>query len=136
MTFIFPQVKYWAVGNETWGDWQVEQTTQEVFAEKSWQWAKALKLLDPTIQLVLCGNNGITSWDWHIINRCVRHWQHGLVGEMGSGQLFDMHALHMYTTSEEHVVNALSMSNLHIVLAQVEAIDVIKIVKRAMLTSS
>ena len=34
------QVKYWALGNEVWGPWQVEQTTKEAYAHKALQWAK------------------------------------------------------------------------------------------------
>ena len=51
-------VKYWALGNEMWGDWQVCQMSDGAYADKAWQWAKALKLLDPTIKLVLCGKEG------------------------------------------------------------------------------
>lgn len=34
------QVKYWALGNETWGPWQVEQMTKEAYSHKAYQWAK------------------------------------------------------------------------------------------------
>jgi alpha-L-arabinofuranosidase len=37
---IFSKVKYWALGNETWGPWQVEQMTKEAYAHKAYQWAK------------------------------------------------------------------------------------------------
>ena len=33
-------MKYWALGNETWGPWQVEQMTKEAYAAKAIQWAK------------------------------------------------------------------------------------------------
>ena len=33
-------VKYWALGNEMWGPWQVEQLTKEAYATKAIQWAK------------------------------------------------------------------------------------------------
>lgn len=36
------QVKYWALGNETWGPWQVEQMTKEAYAHKAFQWAKGM----------------------------------------------------------------------------------------------
>ena len=38
-------VKYWALGNEMWGPWQIGQMTQEAYAERAHQWAKALKLV-------------------------------------------------------------------------------------------
>jgi alpha-N-arabinofuranosidase len=102
------KVKYWAVGNEVWGPWQVEETTKEAYAFKAWQWAKALKLLDPTITLVFCGMTGTNSWDWHVINQCCKNANHSLVDRDGSGQLMDMLAVHIYTASEMHVPNVMS----------------------------
>jgi len=51
-------VKYWALGNEYYGEWQVAQSTKEDYAKKEYQWAKALKLLDPNINLIPCGELG------------------------------------------------------------------------------
>ncbi|KAH9907894.1 glycoside hydrolase family 51 protein [Xylariomycetidae sp. FL2044] len=79
------RVKYWALGNETWGPWQVEQMTQEDYAKKARQWAKALRLLDPGIVLVLCGNDGTNSWDHHVLHECIE-W-------------VDMHSIHVYTAA-------------------------------------
>ncbi|KAJ5131873.1 alpha-L-arabinofuranosidase C [Penicillium atrosanguineum] len=70
-------VKYWALGNETWGPWQVEQMTKEAYAHKALQWAKALKLLDPTLILILFPS-----------------------------PLIDMHSIHLYTCSSSHLPNA------------------------------
>lgn len=43
-----------------WGPWQVGQTTKEDYAKKVYQWAKALKLLEPSIELVLCSETGFS----------------------------------------------------------------------------
>ncbi|KAI6092872.1 glycoside hydrolase family 51 protein [Hypoxylon rubiginosum] len=86
------RVKYWALGNEVWGPWQVEQMTKEDYAKKAAQWAKALRLLDPDVVLILCGQDGQASWDHYVLNKCV-----GWV---------DMHSIHVYTASEQHVKNA------------------------------
>ncbi|KAK8087064.1 hypothetical protein PG994_002038 [Apiospora phragmitis] len=89
------RVKYWALGNEIWGPWQVEQMTQEDYAKKAAQWAKALRLLDPDLVLILCGEDGTgaSSWDPHVLDRCV-----GVV---------DMHSIHIYTADGgDHVKNA------------------------------
>ena len=43
------QVKYWALGNETWGPWQVEQMTKEAYAHKAYQWAKG----KPSVALLI-----------------------------------------------------------------------------------
>ncbi|KAI1344037.1 glycoside hydrolase family 51 protein [Xylariaceae sp. FL0016] len=86
------RVRYWALGNETWGPWQVEQMTKEDYAKKAAQWAKALRLLDPDIVLVLCGCDGQNSWDHHVLQECV--------------SVVDMHSIHIYTASAtSHVKN-------------------------------
>lgn len=84
-------VKYWALGNEIWGPWQVEQMTKEDYAKKAFQWAKALRLLDPNLCLILCGETGHSSWDHHVLKECV--------------SLVDMHSIHIYTASVDHLPN-------------------------------
>lgn len=98
-------VKYWALGNECWGPWQVEQSTKEDYAKKAYQWAKALKLLDPSIELVLCGETGHASWDQYVLKECLKPDQHALGGN-AEKSLIDMHSIHIYTTSDDPVKNA------------------------------
>lgn len=85
------KVKYWALGNEIWGPWQVEQMTKEDYAKKAFQWAKALRLLDPSLVLILCGETGHASWDHHVLKECV--------------SVVDMHSIHIYTASAQHLPN-------------------------------
>ncbi|KAK4154521.1 putative alpha-L-arabinofuranosidase C [Chaetomidium leptoderma] len=99
-------VKYWALGNECWGDWQVAQLTKEDYAKKAYQWAKALKLLDPSITLILCGATGHSSWDYYVLKECVRWDVHGLGGDSATKSLIDMHSIHVYTADKEHLANA------------------------------
>lgn len=87
-------VKYWALGNEIWGPWQVEQMTKEDYAKKAFQWAKALRLLDPNLCLILCGETGHSSWDHHVLKECV--------------PLVDMHSIHIYTASKKHLPNVMA----------------------------
>jgi alpha-N-arabinofuranosidase len=47
----------------------------------------ALKLLDPSIQLILCGKNGHSDWDRYVLQKCIK-WT-------------DMHSIHMYTCDKE-----------------------------------
>ncbi|KAF2676901.1 glycoside hydrolase family 51 protein [Lentithecium fluviatile CBS 122367] len=98
-------VKYWALGNECWGPWQVAQLTKEDYAKKAYQWAKALKLLDPTITLILCGETGYSSWDYYVLKECVKWDVHGLGGDR-TRSLIDMHSIHIYTADKEHLPNA------------------------------
>jgi alpha-N-arabinofuranosidase len=100
-------VKYWALGNEIWGPWQVAQLSAPVYAALAYQWAKALKLLDPSITLILCGETGHSSWDHHVLKECVKWDVHGLGGDP-TKRLIDMHSIHHYTADKEHVVNAVA----------------------------
>ena len=64
-------VKYWGLGNEVWGEWQVGQQTAEAYATKARQWAHAIRLIDPNIILVGCGETGLTHWDDVVLDRLV-----------------------------------------------------------------
>ncbi|KAJ5660050.1 alpha-L-arabinofuranosidase C [Penicillium longicatenatum] len=97
-------VKYWALGNETWGPWQVEQMTKEAYAHKALQWAKALKLLDPSIVLILCGQDGTASWDYYTLKHCLLPAHSAL--STSAVPLIDMHSIHLYTCSNSHLPNA------------------------------
>jgi alpha-N-arabinofuranosidase len=78
--------------------------TKEDYAKKAYQWAKALKLLDPSITLILCGETGYSSWDYYVLKECVRWDTHGL--NTISKSLIDMHSIHVYTADKEHLANA------------------------------
>ncbi|CBX97657.1 hypothetical protein IAQ61_001131 [Plenodomus lingam] len=97
-------VKYWALGNECWGDWQVEQMTDQAYAERALQWAKALKYLDPNIELILCGREGPTKWDYTVLKHCVRARGKDPIGQPRAA-LIDMHSIHLYTAAENHYEN-------------------------------
>ncbi|KAK9465554.1 glycoside hydrolase superfamily [Lipomyces arxii] len=87
-------VKYWSLGNEVWGPWQVGQMTSEDYGKKAFQWAKALKLLDPTIKLVACGCTGFDNWDYYVTQ--------ALVSKV------DYHSIHLYTAHEDYYKNVTS----------------------------
>jgi alpha-N-arabinofuranosidase len=98
------KVTYWALGNEMWGPWQVGQMTEEDYAKRAKQWGKALKLLDPSVELVLCGKEGATSWDYHVLRECLRPAGEAEL-EGKKPRLAGMHSIHLYTASEEHYEN-------------------------------
>ena len=79
--------------------------TKEDYAKKAYQWAKALKLLDPSINLILCGETGHSTWDAHVLKECLKPDKHALGGSTTSS-LIDMHSIHIYTTSVSPVKNA------------------------------
>lgn len=49
--------KYWCLGNEMDGPWQVGHKTMEEYGRLAAETAMAMKQIDPTIQLVSCGSS-------------------------------------------------------------------------------
>ncbi|EJT98458.1 glycoside hydrolase family 51 protein [Dacryopinax primogenitus] len=85
------KVKYWSLGNEA-RPWQVGQMTAEDYAKTAFQWAKALKLLDPSIELIACGETGYAAWDRDVLKVLA--------------PMVKYHSLHQYTISAgDHMVN-------------------------------
>lgn len=56
-----------------WGPWQVGNLSAEEYAEKARQWAHALKLVDPSIKLVSCGETGWGDWDRVVLQKLVSY---------------------------------------------------------------
>jgi len=86
-------VTYWGLGNEMYGDWQVGALSAEEYVRDATRWARALKMLDPGIQLVSCGKTGWNEWDRIVIE--------------GTAHLVDYHSIHIYTGSEDYWTNVL-----------------------------
>jgi alpha-N-arabinofuranosidase len=60
-------VKYWCLGNEMDGPWQIGHLQAEAYALKAREAAKMMKWHDPSIELTLCGSSGVgmpTFPDW------------------------------------------------------------------------
>jgi alpha-L-arabinofuranosidase len=51
-------IRTWCLGNEMDGPWQVGQKTAEEYGRLAAEAGKAMKLVDPTIELVACGSSG------------------------------------------------------------------------------
>lgn len=56
-------VKYWGLGNEMYGDWQMEKLNEEDYATRALEFAKAMKWADPSISLVVCGLQEDCDWN-------------------------------------------------------------------------
>jgi len=95
-----------------YGPWQVCQMTKEDYAKRAYQWAKALKLLDPDLVLILCGETGFSTWDSYVVKECIRQDPHGLGPPPPDGvprrSLIDMHSIHIYTASSNHLENVIA----------------------------
>jgi len=48
-------IKYWNIGNEPWGSWEIGRTDLKYFMQKHNEFAKAMRKADPSITLIASG---------------------------------------------------------------------------------
>jgi len=63
-------VKYWALGNEIDGPWQMGHKNVEDYSKMALEAAKAMRATDPSIKLVASGSSNYGA-DWRLWNRTV-----------------------------------------------------------------
>jgi alpha-L-arabinofuranosidase len=68
-------VRYWCIGNEMDGPWQIGHLTDVEYANKAREAAKLMRLQDSSIQLVLCGSSNsqmptYPQWDRVALEAC------------------------------------------------------------------
>lgn len=80
------RVKYWGIGNEVDGHWQIGHKTPEEYARAFTEFGKMMKWVDPDITLVA---SGISDWSGPIVERLQ------LLLEQ-AGDLVDLIDLHWY----------------------------------------
>jgi alpha-N-arabinofuranosidase len=86
-------VKYWGLGNEIYGAWQIGASTAGEYVSKARQFASIMKMADPTVELVSCGQSGWTDWDRVVID--------------GLAPYVRYHSIHLYTGSSDYWRNVL-----------------------------
>jgi alpha-N-arabinofuranosidase len=64
-------VKFWAVGNEMYGDWQLGHMPLEEYIKKHNRVAEAMWKVDPAIQLIGVGSVG--EWSEAMLSECADH---------------------------------------------------------------
>ena len=84
-------VKYWGIGNEVDGPWQIGYKTPEEYARAYTEYAKVMKWTDPSIQLLA---SAVSLWDDKFVERTQ------LLIEQ-AGELIDYMALHWYVGNKE-----------------------------------
>ncbi|HSO70354.1 MAG TPA: alpha-N-arabinofuranosidase [Arachnia sp.] len=52
------RVKMWCLGNEMDGPWQIGHKTAEEYARLATETARAMRMIDPALELVACGSSG------------------------------------------------------------------------------
>lgn len=81
-------VKYWGLGNEMYGDWQIGALSAEDYCKKAREFAKVMKCTDPSIHLISCGMYGVDDWDRIVLEALAPY--------------IDFHSLHLYTGSPHY----------------------------------
>ncbi|MEN6478352.1 MAG: alpha-L-arabinofuranosidase C-terminal domain-containing protein [Anaerolineales bacterium] len=79
-------VRYWGIGNEVDGPWQIGMKTPAEYARACTEYAKVMKMVDPTIKIVASWNSG---WfqDWP---------ERGQLILEQAGKLVDYMSIHWY----------------------------------------
>lgn len=88
------RVKYWGLGNEMYGPWQIGALSAEDYAKKAIEFAKVMRWTDPTIELVVCGESGWSEWDRIVLEALAPH--------------VNWHSIHIYTGSDDYYSNVLA----------------------------
>lgn len=77
------KVKFWGIGNEMYGNWQIGHMPVEAYAEKNNRFVDAFRAADPNVTVIAVGETGW--WDEVIMRKCVEHMnlisEHFYVGE-------------------------------------------------------
>lgn len=68
-------VKLWCLGNEMDGPWQIGHVPAEVYAISAQQTARMMKMVDPEVELVVCGSCApdlptYIEWDRTVLEHC------------------------------------------------------------------
>lgn len=84
-------VRYWALGNEMYGNWQIGALSAEDYTKKAIEFAKVMLWTDPTIELVSCGHSGSAAWDRTVLE--------------GLAKFIRYHSIHIYTGSTDYAEN-------------------------------
>ena len=68
-------VKYWCLGNEMAGPWQMGHMTAREYGRKARDSARQIRVVDPTTQLIACGSSNTILptylvWDREVLEEC------------------------------------------------------------------
>lgn len=69
------QVRYWCLGNEMDGPWQIGQLQAREYGRKARDAAKQMRVIDRSLQLIACGSSGTfmptyLTWDREVLEEC------------------------------------------------------------------
>lgn len=69
------KIKYWCIGNEMDGPWQIGHMGARDYGRKALDAAKQMRILDPNVKLIACGSSGpfmptYLEWDREVLEEC------------------------------------------------------------------
>jgi alpha-N-arabinofuranosidase len=69
------KVRYWCLGNEMDGPWQIGHMTAREYGRKARDAARQIRVVDPTTQLIACGSSSTImstylTWDREMLEEC------------------------------------------------------------------
>jgi len=69
------QVKYWCLGNEMDGPWQIGHVPAREYGLKARDTARQMRTIDPAVRLIACGSSGpfmptYIEWDRQVLEEC------------------------------------------------------------------
>ncbi len=99
-------VRYWGLGNEVYGHWQIGHLSAEDYAKKALEMAKVMRWTDPEINLVACGL-GHEDWDRPVLERL-----------RGAAEYLSVHC---YVGSPDYYQNVSKVTAMEDILARTKA---------------
>ncbi len=71
-------VKYWCLGNEMDGPWQIGHMVAVDYGRKAADAAKQMRVIDPSVKLIACGSSGpfmptYIEWDRQVLEECYNY---------------------------------------------------------------
>ncbi len=90
----FPEpyaVKYWCLGNEMDGPWQMGHLEAHEYARKAFEAAKMMRWLDPDLKLILCGSS-------NTMMPTYPEWDR--IALENSWNMVDYHSMHYYANNK------------------------------------
>jgi len=81
-------VRYWGIGNEIYGSWEVGCMTASDYARTVLEYAKVMRMVDPTIKIVAVGHHRRDNWNYPLLKE--------------AGSQIDYLSIHQYYHHEDY----------------------------------
>jgi len=103
-------IKLWCLGNELDGPWQVGQKTPDEYGRLAFETAKAIKLFDPTLELVAVGSSNrrmplFPQWEATVLEHCYDKVDYISVHEYYANRENDLPTFLANSIGMDHFIN-------------------------------